>query len=554
MQTTSKPSMCVATYVEDESCLQMLRRRTARAARAGFERVVAGALSFRKIMEDAFLATIGSALLLYASMFAVAQTSGAFAHEHWILTPEQIAALNAMPKPGLFSHISTYNVVTITLFVIFVIWAVRLWFGVAHELLPGLKLRLSSYGGLVSPILRFCVAWALLSSAFGAEPRFGVEPFASPTLFAADLELQRAGSEWLWLRWAEVVIAVALLLGVYVQLFAGLLILLAMLGAWLFGEDILAYAGALIGVAIYLLTQGPGRFHPPLPTPGFLVPVQTWLESTPRLRAQAIMRILTGLTLLYCGVWFKALHPNLLLGIITAYKLPILSSAPEFFTLLIAMIEISVGILLATGIYLRTLSVVLLAAFFFFASLLPESMTAHIMFYGVMLSFIFNGAGEWAATEDWATERVRYALRPAPARRPGERDLFDFALRPGYRLRLCLEAVGGENEVCGGPKNGRGWRPAEGMANAFDAAAAFVSHRLIEPIKPLVHFLGAGAGREEVLIIGNEIQGRVISAEVRAWRPAMRNYLFLVETTAKGLVLCQLVLLAFWLHRQYMGP
>jgi NADH dehydrogenase FAD-containing subunit/uncharacterized membrane protein YphA (DoxX/SURF4 family) len=330
------------------------------------------------------------------------------AHERWILTPEQIVEWNSGPKPEIFTRLSVRNVTMISLFSIFILGWVRLGFTGARELFPDLQARLASYGDHVPRILRVCIAWMLLSSAFGLEPRFGVERFSSPTLFAPDLELRHLGMEWAWLRWAEVTIGVAILFGIYVRFFAVLLIALALLGAWLFGAAILPYGGALIGVCIYLLMQGPGRHYLPLPTPPIFLGAQSWLASQPRQRAQAIMRILAGTTLLYAGVWFKVLQPNLLFGIITTYNLPILSSAPETFTLLMTLVEVAAGILILAGILLRPLSLFILAAFFFFASLLPESYMSHILFYGVMLSFLFNAAGHWQAPEaqDKAAEIV----------------------------------------------------------------------------------------------------------------------------------------------------
>ena len=341
-----------------------------------------------------------AALLLFAN--------AALAHERWILTPEQIVEWNSKPKPDLYTHWSLRNVTMISVFVIFVLGWVRLGFTGARELFPDLQARLASYGDHVPRILRFCVAWMLLSSAFGAEPRFGVEPFTSPTLFAPDLELGMLGPQWAWLRWVEVIIALAILFGVYVRFFAAMLILLALLGAWLFGSAILAYAGALIGVCIYLIMQGPGRHYIPLPTPPMFLGVQSWLASQPRQRAQAIMRVLTGATVLYLGICFKVLQPNLLLGIVKTYHLPVLSSAPEAFTLLMTLVEVTAGVLIIAGILLRPLSLVLLAAFLFFAALLPESYTSHILFYGVMLSFLFNAAGHWRVPEaqDKAAEIV----------------------------------------------------------------------------------------------------------------------------------------------------
>jgi uncharacterized membrane protein YphA (DoxX/SURF4 family) len=231
-------------------------------------------------------------------------TNTAFAHEQWILTPEQIIEFNWKPKPDLYTHWSANNITMIMLFRIFVVGWVRLNYTGARELFPDLQARLASYGNHVSPILRFCIAWVLLSSAFGAEPRFGVAPFTSPTLFAADLLLRDVGQSWAWLRWAEVVISVAFLFGIYVRFFAAVLIGFTVVGAYLFGGAILAYAGVLIGICIYLVMQGPGSYYVPLPTSRSLLGVQSWLASLPRQRAQAIMRVLTGATLLYAGIEF----------------------------------------------------------------------------------------------------------------------------------------------------------------------------------------------------------------------------------------------------------
>jgi NADH dehydrogenase FAD-containing subunit/uncharacterized membrane protein YphA (DoxX/SURF4 family) len=333
-------------------------------------------------------------ILILIFALAVGMDS-ACAHERWILTPLEILDWNGRPKPEIFTHWSWRNITMISLFLLFLIGWVRLGSTGAKELFPDLQVRLASYGDHVPVILRFCLAWTLISSAFGAEPRNGVEAFTEPTLFACDLQLSLIGPQWAWLRWAELGIGLAVLFGVYVRFCAVLIIALGLLGAWLFGSSILAYAGALIGVCIYLIMQGPGRFYLPLPTPSFLVPLQSWLASLPRQRAQAIMRVLTGLTILYLGVWFKVLQPNLLFGIVETYHLPILSSAPQAFTLLMTLIEVAAGLLIIAGVLLRPLSIVLLAAFIFFAALLPESFTSHILFYGVMLSFLFNAAGHW---------------------------------------------------------------------------------------------------------------------------------------------------------------
>lgn len=315
------------------------------------------------------------------------------AHERWILSPEQIAHWNAQNRPTLFSELSALNLFMISGFSVFIVGWVWLGFTGARELFPDLQARLASYGDHVPRILRVCVAWILLSSAFGAEPRFGVAPFTSPTFLAPDLELNQLGPQWYWLRWAEIFLGLTILFGIYVRLFAAVLIALCFLGGHLYGEAILAYAGALIGACIYLLLQGPGRHYLPLPTPPFVRNLQAWLADQPRMRAQAIMRILTGTTLLYLGLFFKVMQPNLSVGIITLYELPILSLNPEAFTLLMALVEVSTGILMIAGVLLRPLSLFLIVAFSVFALLLPETPTEHILFYGVVLSCLINSAG-----------------------------------------------------------------------------------------------------------------------------------------------------------------
>lgn len=336
--------------------------------------------------------------------FAAVLTHSAQAHERWILTPEQILEWNAKPMPGLYSELSWLNFSMIAGFLLFTVGWIRLGFTGARELFPDLQARLGSYGDLVAPILRFCLAWALISSTFGLEPRHGVAPFSSPTLFAPDLELSLLGPSWAWLRWVQLLLGLGFLFGVYVRILAGVLILLALLAAVLFGAPILAYAGALLGVAIYLVMQGPGSYYVPMPTEPRLRPLQAWLEAQPRSRAQAIMRVLTGITIFYLGFYFKVLQPNLAIGIITLYDVPLMSSAPETFTLLMTLVEVTAGILIVAGILLRPLSLFFLFAFLTFALLLPESLMAHVLFYGVMLSFLFNSAGYWHMPE--ATDKA----------------------------------------------------------------------------------------------------------------------------------------------------
>jgi NADH dehydrogenase FAD-containing subunit/uncharacterized membrane protein YphA (DoxX/SURF4 family) len=338
-------------------------------------------------------------IVLFLAVGSFLWADACFAHERWILTPDQVDEWNAKLKPALYTSPSAFNLSMIAAFFFFAVIWIKLGFTSARDLFPDLQARLGAYGDAVAPILRFCLAWALISSAFGFEPRHGVEQFTSPTLFAPDLELKQYGGGWIGLRWLEFVLGVGFLLGVYVRILAVALMVLALFGMVLFQQDLFAYASALVGVAIYLLLQGPGSYFVPMPVEPRLLPMQTQLAAVPRQRAQAIMRVLTGLNIFYLAVVYKVFQPNLTLGILTLFDVPILSSAPEEFTLFMALVEITCGVLITAGIMLRPLSLFFLFAFLFFAALLPESWMAHALYYGVMLSLLFNGAGHFHMPE-----------------------------------------------------------------------------------------------------------------------------------------------------------
>jgi len=340
--------------------------------------------------------TLASAFSLIALCLL---SSPLLAHERWILTDSQIAEWSAKPLPELWREWSWINAILIGGFVAFTAGWIRLGFTGARELFPDLQARLSSYGHWVAPVIRFCLGWVLISSAFGLEPRYGVLPMSSPTLFAPDLELTLCYPPMPWLRWLEFGIGLGILLGIYVRVLAATLLVLTLFATVAYQSAIYAYAGALVGVSIYLLFQGPGSFFLALPTHPDWAHVQEHLAAYPRARAQAIMRILTGINIFYLAVTYKVFQPNLTIAILTLHDISLGGLPPEVSTLVMALVEFTAGILIIAGILLRPLALFFLGAFFMFAAMLPESFMSHALFYSVMLSFLFNGAGHFAMPE-----------------------------------------------------------------------------------------------------------------------------------------------------------
>ena len=98
--------------------------------------------------------TLSIAVYIIALAACFLFSSSTFAHERWILTPEQIIEWNSQPRPELFTRLSSGNITMISLFLIFVAGWVRLGFTGARELFPDLQARLASYGDHVPRILR----------------------------------------------------------------------------------------------------------------------------------------------------------------------------------------------------------------------------------------------------------------------------------------------------------------------------------------------------------------------------------------------------------------
>jgi len=190
-------------------------------------------------------------------------------------------------------------------------------------------------------------------------------------------------------------LAFLLLFGVYARATAALLIGLSTVGLFMFGYEMYAYIGLVGGAAVYLLLQGAGSYYVPMPVIPGTAKISAWLASQPRERAQWLLRILSGLNLVYLGLEYKYRQPNLMMGILELHHVPTFGLEHGTFVLMMALVETLAGVLILAGVLMRPLSVVLFFAFVFFSAVLGESVFAHIIFYGLLVSFITNATGRW---------------------------------------------------------------------------------------------------------------------------------------------------------------
>lgn len=337
--------------------------------------------------------SINSVLLL---LFLI--PTSVFSHEMWVLTPDVVSAWSEKPLPETYTSptLATVLVILIALGINAVL--IQLHRKGANELFPVFRAHMRSMRPYTAVVLRVCLSWVLLSSAMAVEPRFGNEVWSNPTLLAPDILISELPEFWQWLRWVEIAIGISLLVGVYVRAAAAACLALVFIALLLTGMAALSYAPVYTGVALYLLFAGGGSYFIPVPAPRKMKALTDKLVKSASIsRAQFMLRVLAGANFLFLAIYFKVMQPNLMLAIIDVHELPILGLRPEVFVLIIAAVEVSIGVLVIFGILLRFLSVVLIGAFIFFAICLSdaETLTSHMLYYGVAISFLFNGGGQW---------------------------------------------------------------------------------------------------------------------------------------------------------------
>lgn len=321
------------------------------------------------------------------------------AHDTWVISHDQEALAHAKPMPEIFS---TLGIANVTISLVALIGVVG-WIGIGRSDIPD---RIAGHFNLpkvdaerlepwVPVALRSGLAAMFVTAAFGLHPRLGYEIGESRVLFASDLEFRHVPGDWVWLIWVQVALGAAFLLGVWTRVASVLLVALVLFGCWLFDVDMLAYAGVLIGTAYYLIVKGGGRFEL-LADPGG---PPRLVAAVPPGRAQAVLRILTGLSFVYLGIIYKFLHPTYLLAGVEFYDLPLFGFPAETFVFIVATVEVVVGILITAGVMVRPLSFVLVFAFAFFSVSMNEGVLGHSFLYGIVFALFVSGGGSWSARE-----------------------------------------------------------------------------------------------------------------------------------------------------------
>ena len=354
--------------------------------------------------------------VLLIAIFALSPHSSAFAHEAWLLTPNQILMLNSLPLPQSFA---IDNILTL-LIMVGMVAAFMLAYWVEIILKPKEKIYerkiLPFIEDYLPLIVRLCLGFIMMYAAFGSLPRHGIGAYGSPTLFVPDLDLRiigATGTEWLCLAKLQFILAMTMILGVFVRVSAVCIMGLVILGASLFGaEMMISYAAHFMMPALFLLCVGAGKYYKlSLPLPKICAQIEKFFSECDMRIIYQVILIGTGFNFVLLALVFKFMQPNLLINILVEGNFPLFGLPVEYMALLMAMIEVIAGFCIMMGILVRPLCVFLIGAMCLFAVILGENLVMHANIFAIMFICLFYGSTR-SKDEDYIAEEF-YQEYPA---------------------------------------------------------------------------------------------------------------------------------------------
>ncbi|MEM8949586.1 MAG: hypothetical protein AAGC99_09670 [Pseudomonadota bacterium] len=317
----------------------------------------------------------------------------ALAHEAWLLTPDEMAALATAPIPAVFTGIwplAGFIAAAAIAAVAAIAIADRL-----QEIERRIFAPLEAFGAKLGPLLiRLGLALMLGLGAVGGLPRHGTAMWTTPTLMVPDMQITLAGPGWSWLAHAELITALFLLAGLLTRVAALSVIALVIMGFAAFGMAFLAYGPHFAAPALILLICGPGALS--IDRVARRPAMTFWQELLPQ-NGQAVhaawrvILALLGGTFVYLGIAYKLDQPTLLIAILDHGNVSTFGLPLETAALIMMLVEITAGALLALGLLVRPIAACLIGAFTFFAVTIGETPLFHANLYGTMAMLLMCG-------------------------------------------------------------------------------------------------------------------------------------------------------------------
>ncbi|MDX8353173.1 DoxX family protein [Cognatiyoonia sp. IB215182] len=313
-------------------------------------------------------------------------TSLAHAHEAWLLTPAEIAALAQEPIPAIFTSYAILGLAAVvgcvaTLVALLVEERLRPHF---QPLEPLLQSVAANWG---PALLRIPLGVMLVLAGTGGLPRHGTAHWVEPTLLVPDMQLALVPG-WDWLAPFQITLGLCLIAGLFTRIAGLVLMALVVLGWSVFGIKFIDYAPHFVAPAIVLTLVGGGVWS-----------VDRLLQATdwcaPPAEVMPVFwraaQILVGFGFVYLAVAYKLTQPTLLIAILQHGNLPTFGLHYAVIALIMTGVEIICGALLIAGRLVRPVSVVIILAITFLAVTLGETPLFHANLYGMLAMFVIIG-------------------------------------------------------------------------------------------------------------------------------------------------------------------
>lgn len=340
---------------------------------------------------------------LVPSGILIASTDTAFAHEAWLLTPAEIVTLAAEPIPFVFtSHIVLGMAAMIGCIATALALRVERHFGPRFQpLIPTLQ---SAQSGVGPAVLRIALGLMLILAGTGGLPRHGTAPWTEPTLLVPDMQLSLL-SGWDWLAPVQIVLGLALAVGLFARVAGLILIAIVVLGLHTFGIKFVDYAPHFLAPAMVVILTGAGTW-----SADKALKIED-LAAPPTQMTAAMWRgaqIFVGLGFVYLAVAYKLTQPTLLIAILQHSNLPTFGLPYSVIALIMTWVEIICGTLLIAGRMVRFVSLVIIGAITFLAVTLGETPFFHANLYGVLFMF-FTVGKHWPTGQRTTFSRKAFA-------------------------------------------------------------------------------------------------------------------------------------------------
>ncbi len=359
--------------------------------------------------------------LLLVFFISLLQVSYAFAHEAWLLTPQEMIELSTEPLPGAFRG---GDVISVALALLvaggFLIALTAEYFYKPIE--RRLDLFTEPYAKRFAPlIIRITLAMFMIYAAMGWTPRHGVQAGTSPTLFVPDMELNLLPAGFEIFSWLQIIFGLSILFGFFTRAAAFGTIYLCFSGLALFGERFVPYFGHAFAPALYLLCVGGGVYYVKIYMPAPLDSLRLFFARIDRVFVYRALVFLTGINFAFLGFRYKFLEPNLLIKILEVGQVPNFGIPYEYMAVMMAYIETTAGVLIALGLLVRPLALFLIGAMMFLAISLGETFMFHSNIFGLMFIFALFGDGSRFKPDLKRFRADEAAPRLSPVRKSAEK-------------------------------------------------------------------------------------------------------------------------------------